>query len=51
MQHQQIDTANATPVDLIEAKILMGFEDCKPISEIAADIAALLDAQKVKETA
>lgn len=51
MQCQPINTADATPVALIEAQILMGFEDCKSISEIAADIAALLDAQKVKEDA
>jgi len=50
MLHQLIDISDATPVELIEAKIVMGFENCKPISEIAADIAALLEDQKTEQS-
>jgi len=48
MLHHAIETKDATPVALIEAKILTGFENCKSISEIAAEIAALLAVQDKK---
>ncbi|MBB5723604.1 hypothetical protein FHS72_003249 [Loktanella ponticola] len=42
MFQHRFDTTTATPVKLIELQILEGLAACKPVSEIAQNIAATL---------
>ncbi len=46
MLDQLLDTDDAMSIELIEAKIVTGFEDCRTIREIARDIATMFELPK-----